>query len=210
MKVEMTTRFTSALALVLAMSMPLAGGVAVAQTKAVLDKPDTTAEQNAVLFEKAGAVGTQHQRLAEIAGNWAVTQYMWTAPNSAPKVDNGSATYAMVLGGRHLRQILRINSMDKAFEALGYIGYDNVAGDYYSSWMDINFTGMILAHGEYDAASKAYTFNGSMADPANGGAALPLRAVLRTADRNHLTYDFYETRNGTEALAVRLEYTRVH
>ena len=72
----------------------------------------------------------------------------------------------MVLGGRHLRQDLWIDSADKPFEALGYIGYDNLAGRYYSSWRDINFTGVIMAQGDYDAASRTYTFLGTLPGPA--------------------------------------------
>ena len=168
----------------------------------------TTTDESAAAFEKAGIVGLQHQRLAELVGTWKVTQSFWTSGNPTPKIDTGSATYAMVLGGRHLRQDLQINSPDKAFEALGYIGYDNMTGRYYSSWMDINFTGMIIAYGDYDATSHSYTFMGTLPGPTAGEAAVPLRAELKVVDADHFTYDFYERHGGTEALAVRLEYTK--
>lgn len=162
----------------------------------------------AAAFEKAAALGPQHRLLAQIAGNWAVTQSIWTGTNSAPKIDRGNATFAMVIGGRHLRQELRITSSAKPFEGLGYIGYDNLSGDYYSSWMDVNFTGVILVRGTYDADSKTYTFVGDMADPANDGSTTRLREVLHVVDADHFTYEYYETRGSEEALAVRLEYTR--
>ncbi len=167
----------------------------------------TAADESAAAFEKAGIVGPQHRRLAELVGTWKVTQSFWTTGNPAPKIDAGSATYAMVLGGRHLRQDLRIDSPDKAFEALGYIGYDNMAGRYYSSWMDVNFTGLILAYGDYDAASHTYTFLGTLPGPA-ASKAVPLRAELKVLDADRFTYDFYERHDGKEALAVRLEYTK--
>jgi hypothetical protein len=113
----------------------------------------------------------------------------------------------MVLGGRHLRQDLRIDSAVKPFEALGYIGYDNLAGRYYSSWMDINFTGVIMAYGDYDAASHTYTFLGTLPGPA-ASEPVPLRGELKVVDANHFVYDFYERHDGTEALAVRLDYLR--
>lgn len=166
-----------------------------------------TADDSAASFEKAAVVGQQQQRLAELVGTWKVTQSLWTSGNPTPKIDTGRATYAMVLGGRHLRQDLQINSPNKAFEALGYIGYDNITGRYYSSWMDINFTGMILAYGDYDASSHTYTFMGTLPGPA-ASESIPLRAELKVVDPNHFTYDFYERHAATEALAVRLEYTR--
>lgn len=154
----------------------------------------------------ATAIGPQYAQLARLAGHWTVQQSMWTAADAPPVIDRGSATYAMVLGGRHLRQELRIAS-GKPFEGLGYIGYDDVTGKYYSSWMDTNFAGIILAHGTYDPASRTYQFVGEMA--AKGGAPVPVRELMRIADNDHFVYEYYETRGGKEALAIRLQYTRL-
>lgn len=196
-------KLTSLIALLLTLAAWQAQAASTAPTKTTT----TTADESAAAFEKAGIAGLQHQRLAELVGAWKVTQSFWTAGNSTPRIDTGSATYAMVLGGRHLRQDLHINSPDKAFEALGYIGYDNMMGRYYSSWMDVNFTGLIIAYGDYDAASHIYTFLGTLPGPA-ASKTIPLRAELKIIDANHFTYDFYERHDGNEALAVRLEYTR--
>jgi hypothetical protein len=169
---------------------------------------DTPAESAAATPEKAGMIGPQHRQLAALVGEWQVTQSFWTTGNPDPKIDTGHASYATVLGGRHLRQDLNIDSAGKVFEALGYIGYDNAEGRYYSSWMDVNFTGVIMAYGDYDAARHTYTFTGTLPGPASGDAAIPLRAELQVKDANHLTYDFYERHGDKETLAVRLEYAR--
>jgi hypothetical protein len=152
------------------------------------------------------AIGPQYAQLARLAGPWTVQQSMWTAADAAPVIDRGSATYAMVLDGRHLRQELHIAS-GKPFEGLGYIGYDDVMGKYYSSWMDSNFAGVILAYGTYDAASRTYQFAGEMA--AKGGAPVTVRELMRVTDGDHFVYEYYETRGGKEALAIRLQYTRL-
>lgn len=176
---------------VLAIAMSLATGPAIAGAGTSAATPQ---------------VGPQYVQLAMLSGQWTVRQSMWTDPKAPPVVDHGTATYAMVLGGRHLRQNLRIAS-SKPFEGLGYIGYDDANGKYYSSWMDTNFSGMILAHGDYDAANRTYTFTGKMAN--KGGTPVPVREVMRIADNDHFVYEYYETRNGKEALAVSLQYTRV-
>lgn len=154
----------------------------------------------------AAAASPAAPRYAQLAGHWAVQQSMWTTPGAPAVVDHGTATYALVLGGRDLRQELRIAS-SKPFEGLGYIGQDAVTGRYFSSWMDTNFSGMILARGSYDAASRTYTFTGEMAG--NDGLPVPVREVMRIADSDHFVYEYYETRNGKEALAVSLQYTRM-
>jgi hypothetical protein len=187
----MSKRSLAAWSWILAIAMSLSTGVATAADSPVARAPH---------------VDAQHARLAGLAGHWSVRQSMWTDPKSPPVIDHGDASYAMVLGGRHLRQQLRIAS-SKAFEGLGYIGYDDATGRYYSSWMDTNFSGIILAYGSYDAASRTYSLTGEMAG--KHGASVPVREVMRIADHDHFTYEFYETRGGKEALAIRLQYTRM-
>jgi hypothetical protein len=147
----------------------------------------------------------EHAALARLAGEWTVRQSFWTAPGTAPKVDAGSASFTVVLG-RQLRQTLRIPDPAKPFEGLGYIGYDNATGRYFSTWMDVNFPGLIVAEGGRDA-SGVYEFRGSMA-VGKGKPAIAVREVLRVADADHFTYEYFEPRDGKEMLTVRLEYSR--
>ncbi len=151
----------------------------------------------------AAPLDVEHAALAKLAGHWSVKQSYWTSPDKPPAIDQGEADFAMVLDGRHLRQTLRIAAKDKPFEGLGYIGYDTAAKTFFSTWMDVNFTGFIVAKGGYDAVAGRYTFKGQAPDGA------PLREVMTVVDGDHFTYDYYETRGGREAQAVRLEYSRV-
>jgi hypothetical protein len=149
----------------------------------------------------ADAPDPQHVALAALAGHWDVTQSFYTKPGDPPQIDKGEADFAMVLNGRHLRQSLHIASK-APFEGLGYLGYDPTAGRWFSTWMDVNFSGLILAWGDYDAAAQTYTFTGTMA------GKIPLREVLHVTDRDHFRYDYYEAHDGRESLAVRLDYAR--
>lgn len=155
-----------------------------------------------------GAPGAELQRLDALAGRWTVRQTMWTDAAKPPVVDHGTATFTAILGGRHLRQELHIDSKEKPFDGVGYLGYDGAAGKYDSLWMDVNFTGTIVAHGDYDAARRTYIFVGAMADPARSGTLSPLREMMRIQDADHFSYGYYERHGGKETLAVRLDYTR--
>jgi hypothetical protein len=146
----------------------------------------------------------QHMRLAELAGRWNVTQSEWKSAGEPPVIDHGSATLTLVLG-RHIRQTLQINSA-KAFEGLGYIGYDLATGKYFSTWMDVNFTGVIVATGDRDPASGAYTFLAQVPDGKGGHLRVRERMVVK--DRDHFTFEYYEAHDASEALAIRLEYVR--
>lgn len=156
----------------------------------------------------AAPLDAEHAALAKLAGRWSVKQTLWTPPGGAPAVDHGEAEFSMVLDGRHLRQDLRIAAKDKPFEGLGYIGYDAAAKRFFSTWMDVNFTGLIVAEGQYDAAAKRYVFKAEIPNSARPGTMIALREVMSIQDDDHFAYDYYETQDGKEAPAVRLEYTR--
>lgn len=172
--------------------------------------PQLTAEQQAMMqaWEKAGQPGEQHRQLAGMVGEWTTKQTMWMDPQQPPMVQAGSATGTMVLGGRHVRQDYRGEFMGAPFEGLAYTGYDNVTGKYYSSWMDSGSTGLFVSYGDYDPATRSYTFTGEMADPSAGGAKIPVRQVIRVVDNDHHVFDMYETRGGKEAQTMKIEYTR--
>lgn len=145
-------------------------------------------------------------RLDWLAGRWSVRQSFWADPAKAPAVDGGSAVFAAVLGGQHLRQELQIDSA-KPFRGLGYFGYDAAAGRYDSLWMDVNFGGVVVAHGDCRPDGRACTFHGAMAGA--HGASVPVREELRAQDADHFSYAYYERHAGREALTVKLEYTRL-
>lgn len=154
----------------------------------------------------ATSPGAPAHRLDWLAGRWSVRQSFWDDPAKAPAVDTGSAVFTAVLDGRHLRQDLRIDST-KPFHGLGYLGYDEAAGRYDSLWMDVNFGGVVMAHGDCRPDGGACTFHGAMAGAR--GASVPVREELRAQDADHFSYAYYERHAGREALTVKLEYTRL-
>jgi hypothetical protein len=157
----------------------------------------------------ATPIDPHHRELASLAGTWSVRQSFWSKADAAPKIDRGTAEFAMILNRQHLRQTLRIDD-GTHFEGLGYIGYDNGAGEFFSTWMDVNFPGMVVARGRFDAGTRTYIFRGSMAAPTPGGSEIPVREVMTMIDRDHFTYEYFEAHGGPEMLTVRLEYSRVH
>jgi hypothetical protein len=154
----------------------------------------------------AAAHDAAARRLDWLAGRWSVRQSFWTDPAKAPAVDTGTAVFARVLEGRHLRQELRIDAA-KPFHGLGYLGYDEAAGRYDSLWMDVNFGGLVLARGDCRADGRSCTFLGAMSGA--HGATVPVREVMEATDADHFSYAYYERHDGREALTVKLDYTRV-
>jgi hypothetical protein len=154
----------------------------------------------------ASKLDPQHEALAGLVGQWSVRQSFWSMPGRLPKIDQGSADFSMVLKRQHLRQVLRIAD-GTGFEGLGYMGYDNNSGQFFSTWMDVNFPGLVVARGAFDPRSRSYVLHGNMSG-SEPGTSIPVREVMTMIDRNHFTYEYYETRRGSESLAVKLEYSR--
>ncbi|QSX74032.1 DUF1579 domain-containing protein [Lysobacter arenosi] len=178
---------------------------------AAQDKPaKLTPEQQAMMqaWEAAAKPGEQHKQLAAMVGKWTTKQTMWMDPTAPPLTETGSATNTLVLGDRHIRQDFRSKWMGQPFEGVGFIGYDNVIGKYYSTWMDSGSTGIFVSHGDYDPATKTYTYLGEMADPASKGVKIPVRQVVRVVDNDHQVFEMFETRGGKEAKTMQIDYTR--
>lgn len=172
--------------------------------------PPMSAEQQAMMdaWQKAGKVGPQHQQLAALVGDWTTQQSMWMDPKAPPIKETGKASNTLVMGGRYLRQDFTGQWQGQAFHGLGYMGYDNITGKHFNSWMDDSSTSLFVAHGDYDPATKTYRYAGEMNDPMQGGAKVPYRSTLRVVDQDKHVMEMYETRDGKEAKTMQIEYTR--
>ena len=69
-------------------------------------------------------------------------------------------------------------------------------------------TGQFLAEGDYDPATRTYTYRGSMPDPMQPGATTPVRETLRVVDRDHHVMEYFESHDGQERKSMQIEYTR--
>ncbi len=78
----------------------------------------------------------QHKELAQAAGSWDVDTVMWMAPGGEPQRSKATAESKMVLGGRYLLEEFKCEMMGMPFEGMLLLGYDKLAGEYVSIWMD--------------------------------------------------------------------------
>ena len=160
-------------------------------------------------WERAATPGAEHARLAEqFAGTWDTRMTMWMDPVSPPLVETGRSTNTATLGGRHVRMDFSGSFMGQSIEGTGSTGYDNVLGKYVSVWQDNMSTGVMLSHGDYDEATRTYTFRSEMPDPMQAGAMVPIRETVTVVDNDHHVMEMFETRDGAETRTMRIEYTR--
>lgn len=171
-----------------------------------------SAETQAMMeaWQKAATPGAQHKQLADqFVGTWDTKMTAWMDPSAPPVTSTGKSVNTAVLGGRQVRMDFNGQFMGQPFEGVGYSGYDNVRGKYTGTWIDNMSTGLMMSSGDYDAATRTYTFRADMPDMMKPGATIPIRETLRIIDADHHVMEMYEPRDGKEVKTMMLEYSRV-
>ncbi|MCE5232818.1 MAG: DUF1579 domain-containing protein [Mizugakiibacter sp.] len=197
-------------------TLRVAGCIALALSATALadDKtktpPPINAEQQAMAdaYQRMGEVRAEHKRLAYFVGNWQARMTTWMDPKAPPQTSEGKSSSEAVFDGRYIQTRHEGTFMGQSYRGEGVLGFDNLRGRYFNTWMDNMSTGIWLAWGSYDAARNAYAFHGQMDDPMKPGAKVPVREVIRIVDPAHYVFEWYETRKGKEAKTMQIEYAR--
>ncbi len=117
---------------------------------------------------KSMTPGSPHKWLAARAGKFDFAGKFWMEPGAPPQAAKGVAERSLALGGRVLQEKLVSTLMGMPLEGLGLAGYDNVSGQFWSTWNDSLSTGLRVAGGTCDAAGTACVWRGSYSDPDSG------------------------------------------
>jgi len=184
------------------------GGVAAEDKKA--DAPPMSAEQQAQMaaFEKSSTPRAEHQQLAYFVGNWKAKTQVWMDPKAPPEESAGTSKGESIYGGRYITSSYNGTFGGQPFTGQSVIGFDNLRGKFFNTWMDSMATGFWLAWGDYDKASNAWTFTGEMPDMMKPTTILKVRQVIRIYDQNHYGFDWYEVRDGKETRTMNIDYRR--
>jgi len=202
----LTRRVLARGALAIALCAPAFAGAEPPQ-----EAPKMSAEQQAMMdaWQKASTPGAEHKQLAEqFAGTWTTKQTMWMDPSAPPMSETGKAVNTALFGGRQVRMEFSGGFMGQPFEGIGYTGYDNVRKRYTSFWADSMGTGSMNLLGDYDAATKTYSFTGDMPDVMKPGGMLAIRETVRIVDADHMVMEMFEPHDGKEVRTMQIEYTR--
>ena len=160
-------------------------------------------------WQQASTPGEGHKRLEPLVGNWQHTAKWQMDPSAAPEESQGTNENRWILGGRFLQQDFKGQMMGQPFEGLGIIGYDNMAGEYKSVWLDNMSTSLMTSTVQYDAASGAFNESGTFSCPMTGEKNKWYRAVLKITDNDHYTYEMYsKDKDGKEFKNMEIAYRR--
>jgi len=158
-----------------------------------------------------------HKLPSSLDGSWNYTIKMWMNPdpNAKPQESKGTATRKTVMVGRYVMMDVAgklqmpgedDKMKDVQFKGMGLEGYDNVKKKFINSWIDNMGTGIQFSEGTYDPATKTLTYTSEM-EPVPGMKS-QVREVIKIADNNHMTLEWYENQGGGEKKTMEIAYTR--
>jgi hypothetical protein len=158
-----------------------------------------------------------HKLLADLAGTWSYTVKMWMNPdpNAKPDESKGTAVRKSMMDGRYF--VVDVTGKmempgadgkkkEMTFKGMGIDGYDNVKKKFVGTWMDNMGTGVMMSEGDYDPATKTFTYASEY--EAIPGMKTKIREVVKVVDKNHHTFEWYENRGGQEVKTMEINYTR--
>jgi Protein of unknown function (DUF1579) len=158
-----------------------------------------------------------HKLLSSLDGNWNYTIKMWMNPdpNAKPQESKGTATRKSIMSGRYVAMDVTGRMQmpgadgkmkDVIFKGMGLEGYDNVKKKFVASWVDNMGTGIESSEGTYDPATNSLTYTSEI--EMMPGMKTQIREVVKIADKNHMSLEWYETQGGQEKKTMEIAYTR--
>lgn len=173
------------------------------------EMPQMTPEQQAEMeaYMKAGALGRQHELMAEHVGTYDVAIKSWMDPAAPPMESKGVAIRTLHMGGRVMHEEFQGDMMGTPFTGLSRSGYDNVSGKYWSTWTDSMSTGIMVSEGECDE-DQTCTYIGTYNDPIKGGPVTNRYVAKWTSPGEQYFAMYGPGPDGDEVKMMEMVYTR--
>lgn len=173
------------------------------KTKDTVTEPvlDSAAQMKA--WATYATPGTAHKMMADETGTWNCDMTFWMEPNGKPEKATSVAHIKMVLGGRYQETNYSGTMMGQTFEGKSTLAYNNASKEYTTTFIDNMGTGMMVAIGKYNEASKSMELKGDMVNPVNGKKA-PYREIYTIVDAKTRKMEMFDVKNGEEFKSMEI------
>jgi hypothetical protein len=156
--------------------------------------------------------GPEHQQLDKLVGTWNVDCQSWMAPDTPVMESTAKVVIKPLFDGRFLQEEFTSSHMGQPFTGISTVGYDRVAKQYVSSWIDNMGTGIVYTTGTSDDGGKTITYTGTMSCPMEAkdgkSGTAKVRQIETHQGDDRFTYVMYVNRDGKEYKALSLNYHR--
>jgi hypothetical protein len=217
---SLTILFCSTLAVIPSFAQEPTNTPATATSRAASPSGQPTAEDMQKMMTQMmelSKLNENHKLLADLVGTWGYTVKMWMNPdpNAKPEESKGTAVRKSMMDGRFF--VVDVTGKmempgadgkkkEMTFKGMGIDGYDNVKKKFVGTWMDNMGTGVMMSEGDYDPATKTFTYASEY--EAIPGMKTKIREVVKIVDKDHHTFEWYEDRGGKEVKTMEISYTR--
>ena len=185
-----------------------AGSAFAKEEKGAAPKMDPAGEA-AMMAEmmKMAAPGPEHKVLEGSLGKWKTVTKSYTAPGD-PKVEEGTAEYEAILGGRFFMSRHRGSMMGMPFEGFSVMGYDRVTKTYEGYWTDNMGTALYpMSKGTWDEATKTLSFDVVWPNPMGGTA--PFKLATKFNGNDAMVFTMSAVAEGKPMPLMEVSYSRV-
>ncbi|MDP5198357.1 DUF1579 domain-containing protein [Flavobacterium sp. DG2-3] len=166
---------------------------------------DSAAQMKA--WQEYATPGNPHKLMADEVGTWNCDMTFWSEPNGKPEKATSTADIKMILGGRYQEANYKGTMMGQPFEGKSTLAYNNASKEYTTTFIDNMGTGMMVAVGKYDEATKSMELKGDMVNPMNGKKT-PYREVYTIVDAKTRKMEMYDVKNGSEYKSMEIVMTK--
>jgi len=157
-------------------------------------------------MEEYGKVGPEHKLLEARVGKWTDKLTCWMTPGGESMQMTGTSEYTLTMGGRFLHGTFKGDFMGQPFEGMCAMGFDNMKKKYVSGWIDNMSTGIQMAEGTYDAATKTFTYTGQGPNFMSGKFE-PVKSTEKMTDANTFVGEMWATDTTTGKMYKTMEIT---
>jgi hypothetical protein len=148
----------------------------------------------------------EHGRLAELAGDWKITNKLWVDPAGAPAVSSGTGRGKLILGGRFLQLETDLKG-EMGAEGMMVMGFDRRTNDFTMFGIDSSGTYSITAAGKWSDTLKGVMLSGSYAMPPSLQEQKYRFEWTRVSDKEHL-FTLYFNFDGKDVRVGETRYVR--
>lgn len=156
-----------------------------------------------------GTPGKEHALLDAMVGDWTAECTMEAAPGQM-MTSKASSSNHWILDKRYIQQDYAGDMMGTPFTGMSLIGYDKYKKQFFASWIDSMSTMFYLSYGEYDAATKTFTFEGTGPDcqDPSGTKMCNMQNKVQIISKDKHVFTMSSMKDGKMVEGMKIVYTR--
>lgn len=158
----------------------------------------------------AGTPGPMHERLMKGVGVWYGKGTMWMGPGGASVEFDCTSTVTSIMDGRYTTVEFKGDLPGMGpYHGSGLNGYDNVAEQFVSTWIDSHSTAIMYGTGKMEKDAKAIHTSFGYHCPITKKPTT-MRHIERFSGDNTMTMEIYniDPKSGKEYKSMAVTFTR--